>query len=218
MADSETRTGSRYADQSILEFTERLHAPNDPVLEQAFQAPEQNQMPAIQISATEGKTLTLLLRLVAARKVIEVGTLAGYSALRIAAALPWDGRLISLELLPKHAEVARRNIAAAGLADKVEVRVGDALELLEGLQVEAPVDAVFIDADKGRYPEYLEWAVRLLRPGGLLLADNVYLFGRLLEDSAEAAAMRRFHEQAARLFDSVCLPTPDGMLVGIRHS
>jgi len=216
MADPDSRKGSRYANQDILEFVERLHAPHDPALERAFRAPEEQGLPAIQISATEGKILTLLLRMIGARKVIEVGTLAGYSALRMAAALPADGRLISLELLPEHAAVARRN--AAGFAGRIEVRVGDALELLPELQSFAPADAMFIDADKGRYPEYLDWAIRLLRKGGLLLADNVYLFGRLLEDSPEAAAMRRFHEQAARHFDTVCLPTPDGMLVGIRST
>lgn len=217
MADFDSREGLRYADAAISDYLDQLHAPHDAALARAYGAPEQHDMPAIQISPSEGKTISLLLRLVGARTVIEVGTLAGYSALRMARELPEDGHLWSLELDPKHAAVAAANLEAAGLSGRVEILVGDALVNLAALAPETPVDAVFIDADKGRYPDYLEHAERLLRPGGLLLADNVYLFGRLLEESHEAAAMRRFHERVAERFDSVCLPTPDGLLVGLRH-
>jgi caffeoyl-CoA O-methyltransferase len=113
--------------------------------------------------------------------------------------------------------VARRSLADAGLGDRVEVLEGAALEVLERLAPQGPFDAVFIDADKGNYDRYGRWARHHLRPGGLLLGDNAYFFGRLLEDSAEAAAMRRFHEEAAQAFDTVCMPTPDGLLLGIKR-
>jgi len=150
--------------------------------------------------------------------VVEVGTLAGYSAIWIAKALPENGRLWTLEKDRRHAEVARESLRQAGVADRVEVLVGDAVDLLPGLATHGPFDAVFVDADKGRYDRYGRWAAKNLRPGGLLIGDNAYYFGKLLDESEEASAMRRFHEEAARHFDSVCLPTPDGLLVGMRRS
>ena len=174
-------------------------------------------MPAIQVGPDEGKTLMLLLQLAGARRVVEIGTLAAYSTLWMARALPEDGKLWTFEKEPKHAEVARANLEAAGLADRVEVRVGDAIQGLASIEAEGPFDAVFVDADKGRYDRYGAWAAAHLRPGGLLLGDNAYFFGRLAdEDDEAAAAMRRFHQQAARDFETVCLPTPDGLLLGRR--
>jgi caffeoyl-CoA O-methyltransferase len=156
--------------------------------------------------------------LAGARKVVEFGTLAGYSAIRMAQALPPDGHLWSLEFDPKHAAIARANLEAAGVADQVTVIVGPALDALPSLAQLGPFDAVFIDADKGNYDRYGAWARMALRTGGLLLGDNAYYFGNLLaEDDAEAAAMRRFHEQAKEAFDTVCLPTPDGLLLGIKR-
>jgi predicted O-methyltransferase YrrM len=149
--------------------------------------------------------------------VVEVGTLAGYSAIQLARALPAGGKLYSLELLPEHAAVARDNLAFAGLSERVEVRVGDARELLGALAREAPFDAVFLDADKGGYAEYGRWAASNLRPSGLLLVDNAYLFGRLLDDDDTARAVRAMHEQVARDFQSVCIPTPDGLIMGLKR-
>ena len=217
MADATSRKGQRYADPEILAYVERVHAAHDPALKRAFDAPDAANMPAIQVSSSEGKLLGLLLRMIGARRVVEVGTLAGYSAIRMARALPEDGKLYSLELEPHHAEVARANIAAAGLAQRVEVRVGPALELLPQLALLGPFDAVFLDADKQGYPEYARWAADNVRVGGLLLADNSYLFGRLLGEEPAAAAMRRFHEAVPDAFDSTCVPTPDGLVVGIRR-
>jgi caffeoyl-CoA O-methyltransferase len=217
MADATSRAGARYADAAILRFVEGVHAAHDAALERAFAAPEAHGMPAIQVAPSEGKLLGLIMQLAGASKVVEVGTLAGYSAIRIARALPRGGMLYSLEIDPMHAEVARANIEAAGLAERVEVRVGPGAELLPQLSPLAPFDAVFLDADKQGYPEYARWAAAHLRRGGVLLADNSYFFGRLLADDPSAAAMRRFHEQLPEHFDSVCIPTPDGLVLAIRR-
>ena len=217
MADADSRAGSRYATPEIMRWLDSLHAPHDAGLEQAFQAPAQHGMPAIQVGASEGKFLNLLLRMISAKQVVEFGTLAGYSAIRMAQALPEQGHLWTLEFDPKHAAIARANIDAAGQGDKVTVLVGPALDALPSLGQLGPFDAVFIDADKGNYDHYGAWAAMVLRPGGLLLGDNAYYFGDLLDEKKpEAAAMRRFHEQAAKAFDTVCIPTPDGLLLGIK--
>jgi caffeoyl-CoA O-methyltransferase len=123
----------------------------------------------------------------------------------------------TIELDPRHAEVARQVIATAGESHRVTVHVGPALEVLPTLEAQGPFCAVFIDADKERYDLYGRWAARHLRPGGLLLGDNAFLFGQLLEDTPRGAAMRRFHEEARAHFDTVCIPTPDGLLLGIKR-
>jgi caffeoyl-CoA O-methyltransferase len=216
MADQSSRSGTRYATPEILGFVEGLHAAHDGALQRAYDAPVQHGMPAIQLAVSEGKLLALLIRIAAARKVVEVGTLAGYSALRIARALPEGGTLWTLEIDPRHARVAEDNLAAGGVSDRVQVLVGPAQESLARLTRERPFDAVFLDADKAGYPEYARWAHANLRPGGLLIADNSYFFGQLMAETPEAARMREFHEFVARSFDSVCVPTPDGMVLGIR--
>jgi caffeoyl-CoA O-methyltransferase len=216
MADQDSRSGARYATPEILAFVERTHAAHDASLARAFAAPEQHGMPAIQVGISEGKLLTLLTRLAGARKVVEVGTLAGYSALRIARALPTDGKLWTLELEPKHARIAQDNLEAAGLWNRVKVLVGPALQSLKTLEPEAPFDAVFLDADKEGYLDYARWAHGNLRPGGLLLGDNAYFFGKLLADTPAASRMREFHQFVGEHFDSVCIPTPDGLVLGIK--
>ncbi|MCC6808849.1 MAG: O-methyltransferase [Deltaproteobacteria bacterium] len=215
MADDKSRSGVEfYADKKILDYLATLHAPHDQGLAAAFDAPG---VPRIMVGPSEGKLLTLLVRLANAKIVVEVGTLAGYSAIRMAAGLRPGGRVYSIEYEQKHADLARAAIERAGMSDRIEVIVGAALEVLPKLDALGPVDVVFIDADKGNYDRYGEWAERALRPGGLLLGDNAFYFGRLLEDSAEAKAMRRFHERATLAFDTVCVPTPDGLLVGIKR-
>ncbi|MEO6327031.1 MAG: O-methyltransferase [Thermoanaerobaculia bacterium] len=216
MADVDSRAGSGYATSEILSYVGDLHARHDAGLSAAFAAPQSEDMPAIQVGPSEGKALEIFLRLVGARRVVEVGTLAGYSAIRMARALAPGGHLFTIEFEPRHAEVARSRIEAAGFADRVTVLVGAGLDVLPTLVDQGPFDAVFIDADKTNYDGYGRWAAANVRPGGLLLGDNAFLFGRLLEQSPEAAAMRRFHEEAALHFDTVCLPTPDGLLLGVR--
>lgn len=217
MADPESRQGHGYATPAILGWLHRLHSPHDEALVRAFDAPGRHGLPAIQLGPPEARLVELLLALIRAERVVEIGTLAGYSAIRIARALPADGRLWTIEADPKHAAVARGNIAAAGVPDRVTVIDGAALDVLPSLEANAPFDAVFVDADKGNYDAYGRWAARNLRPGGLLLGDNAYLFGRLMDESDEAAAMRRFHEEAARAFETVCIPTPDGLLLGVKR-
>jgi len=217
MADADSRSGTTYSTPEVQAFVNDTHAPHDAVLQQAFDAPDEHGMPAIQIGPSEGKTLALLLSLVGAQRVVEVGTLAGYSGIWLARALPPGGRLWSIEFDAHHAEVARANFERAGVADRVEVIEGAGLDVLPQLEDQGPFDAVFVDADKGNYPQYGEWAARNLRTGGLLLGDNAYFFGELMADAETPAAMRRFHAEAAAAFDSVCLPTPDGLLVGVRR-
>ncbi|MGD8317411.1 MAG: O-methyltransferase [Myxococcales bacterium] len=217
MADEASRAGERYASEQILAYTARVHHAPDDALTRAFEAPARHGMPEIQLGPAEGRLLELLLRLANAKNVVELGTLAGYSAVWIDRALPPDGHLWTIESDPDHASVASEVLGEAGLLNRVTIVVGDAAQMLPTLEDEGPFCAVFIDADKGRYDLYGRWATDHLRPGGLLIGDNAYLFGRLLDDSDEARAMRRFHEEMAQNYDSVCIPTPDGLAVGIRR-
>lgn len=148
---------------------------SDPVLDAVLRSAEAAGLPSIQVSPLQGKLLHLLARACRARRILEVGTLGGYSTTWLARALPPDGRLLTLELEPKHAEVARANLVRAGVSDRVEIRLGPASESLAALLRDGvpPFDMVFIDADKGGYPDYVEASVRLSRPGTLLVADNV---------------------------------------------
>jgi len=183
-------------------YVENLFLPDDPALAAALAASAAAGLPEIAVSPAQGKLLTLLARAAAARRILEIGTLGGYSAICLARALPADGRLVTLELDPHHAGVARANIARAGLAERVEVRVGPAVESLAQLAAEgaAPFDLIFIDADKPSYIAYLEGSLRLARPGALIIADNVVRYGRVLDaasDDANAQGVRHFNERLA---------------------
>jgi caffeoyl-CoA O-methyltransferase len=182
-------------------YVEGLFAPLDPALENALRRSREAGLPEINVSATEGKLLRMLAEMVGARLILEIGTLGGYSTIHLARALPENGALISLELDERTAGVACGSIAEAGLESKVEVRVGDARESLAGIDEngEGPFDVVFIDADKGGYPEYLEWAIRLSRPGSLILGDNTIRGGDVLDPGDESSqAIREFNEKLAR--------------------
>ncbi len=217
MADPTSRTGVRYTSEEVLDYLNRVHAQHDEALQQAFDAPRREGMPAIQVGPSEGRLLGLLLKLADARKVIEVGTLAGYSAIWIGRALPDGGQLWSIEADPKHADVARTNVRRAGLENRVAIVEGKGLRVLHELESKGPFDAVFVDADKAGYAAYGRWAARNLRQGGLLLADNAFFFGRLLEDGEEAASVRLMHEEARESFETVCIGTGDGLLLGIKR-
>lgn len=171
----------------------------DPMLDAAQRAADIAGLPAISVSAAQGKFLHLLARIRGARRILEIGTLAGYSTIWLARALPPGGQLITLEYDPRHADVARANIARAGLADRVDVRVGRAIEALPGLVVDEPFDLIFIDADKPSTADYFRWAVKLSRPGTVIVVDNVVRDGRLVDadGDGDVQGMRRFLEAAA---------------------
>ncbi len=183
MADETLATLQQQAHtrQTIEQNITQLFAPEDEGLRHALTAAKAAGLPPIQISPIQGKLLQLLATLCNARKILEVGSLAGYSGIWLARALPASGRLLTLEIDAKHAEVVRNSFATAGVADRTEVRVGKALDLLPTLESEAPFDLVFIDADKPPYPQYLEWALRLTRPGSIIVADNTIRGNRLLD-------------------------------------
>jgi predicted O-methyltransferase YrrM len=161
--------------------------PSDHALKAALEASAAAGLPEIQVAPNQGKLLNMLARAVGARQVLEIGTLGGYSTIWLARALPKDGRLITLEADPKHAEVARSNIARAGLAGIVDVRLGLALETLPKIAGEGrgPFDLIFIDADKATIPEYFTWSLKLSRPGSLILVDNVVRGGAVIEPGSE---------------------------------
>lgn len=163
-------------------IAERL-LPEDAVLAAALAANAAAGLPSIDVSPAQGKLLNLLARMCGARRVLEIGTLGGYSTICLARGLPEDGKVVTLELEPRHAEVARRNIANAGLAGRVEVRVGPALENLKGIHAEgsAPFDLVFIDADKPNNPNYLDFAMKLSRPDSVIVCDNVIRDGAVID-------------------------------------
>jgi predicted O-methyltransferase YrrM len=187
---------------AVDDYVTGLLAPPDKELEAALRAGEAAGLPQIQVSPPQGKLLYLLAKTIGARSILEFGTLAGYSTIWLARALPPGGRLISLEADPRYAEVAAASIAAAGLGEVVEVRVGAALDQLPQLDAEmvAPFDLTFIDADKVNTPEYFSWALEHSRPGSLIVADNVIRDGRLVDlgdEEPAIAAQRRFHELLA---------------------
>jgi predicted O-methyltransferase YrrM len=169
-------------------FTAHL-SPDDEALAAAVRDSDAAGLPQVAVTAPQGKLLQLLAQIQGARTILEIGTLGGYSTIWLARALPDGGRLVSLEYSARHAEVAVRNIARAGLAGLVEVRVGPALESLPKLAEEqpAPFDLVFIDADKANNPHYLEWALKLTRPGSLIVVDNVVRGGRVADADSTAS-------------------------------
>ena len=195
--DDDTRTLLTRIDHYI----EGLFTPQGDALESADAEVQRAGLPEIRVSRNEGKLLQLLAELTGARRILEIGTLGGYSTIFLARGMPDDGRLISLEIDERHAAIARKNIERAGLGERVEIRVGDARELLAELveRDEGPFDLIFIDADKESYPEYLDWSLRLSREGSLILGDNAIRGGSVLDPGdATARATREFNERIAR--------------------
>jgi predicted O-methyltransferase YrrM len=179
----------------VDQYISDLLVPADAALEAALQASADAGMPAIAVSPNQGKLLMLMAQMLGARKILEIGTLGGYSTIWLARGLAAGGRLITLEADPKHADIARSNIARAGLGDTVEVRIGRALDTLPLLA--GPFDLIFIDADKVSYPEYLAWSVKLSRSGTVIVADNVVRKGAIIDaDSTDpnVRGVRRFNE------------------------
>jgi predicted O-methyltransferase YrrM len=188
--------------RAVDDYLNELFVGADPALEAALQASAEAGLPPINVAPTQGKLLYLLARAVGARAVLEIGTLGGYSTIWMAAALPEGGRLTTLEVNPAHAAVARDNIAQAGLADRVELRVGPALDTLPQLVAEGrgPFDLVFIDADKPGYTDYLDWSLQLSHTGTLIVADNVVRNGAVIDeahDDPNVQGVRRFNKRLA---------------------
>ena len=182
-------------------FADLLFSP-DAALDGALADSVAAALPPINVSAAQGRFLALLARMIHARRILEVGTLGGYSGIWLARTLPPSGRLVTLEIDPRHAEVARRNFARAGLSDRIDLRVGPAQETLPALEAEqvAPFDLTFVDADKPRYVEYLDWSIRLSRPGGVIVVDNIVRDGEVVNElstDAKVQGVRQFNAALA---------------------
>jgi predicted O-methyltransferase YrrM len=187
---------------SIDDYITQLFVQSDPIMQETLAASEAAGLPSISVAPNEGKLLMLLAQLCGARNILEIGTLGGYSTIWLARGMATGGSLITLEANPRHAEVARLNIARAGFADRVEVRIGPARDTLQQLATEgrSPFDLIFIDADKENYAEYLAWALKLARPGTLIIADNVIREGKVLDpadNDPRVQGARRFNQLLA---------------------
>jgi caffeoyl-CoA O-methyltransferase len=208
--------------QSKLEqYVTDLFAPEDDVLKWIRAEAERNELPTIHVQPADGRLLQILMLAIGARLVVEVGTLAGYSGVWIARALPPDGKLYTLEKSSKHAQIARASFERAGLGKKVEVRDGAALDWLQKLAAQGPFDFVFIDADKSGYAAYLDWAVENLRLGGIVTAHNAFRNGRVLApENDDDRAMQAFNKALASnpRLESTILAIGDGMAVGIKKA
>lgn len=211
--------------EAVDQYISQLLAPEDDALRAIDPSLSEAGMPPISVSANQGQLLQLLARLVNARRILEIGTLGGYSTIWLARALPSDGTLITLEVDAHHAGVARSNIDRAGLSAIVEVRIGKALDLLPQLAGEAPFDLIFIDADKPPYADYFDWAVKLSRVGTLIVADNVIREGKVLDpdsDDERVRGVQRFNallatrtDVTATILQTVGLKGYDGMALAV---
>ncbi|HEX9162760.1 MAG TPA: O-methyltransferase [Thermoanaerobaculia bacterium] len=211
---------------AVDDYIDRTLGVSDPILEAAVKASEDAGLPSIQVAPNQGKLLYLLAAIAHARNILEIGTLGGYSAIWLGRALPADGKLITLELSPNHAQVARANIDRAGLRDRVEVRVGPALDSLKDLASEhRTFDLIFIDADKTGYPDYLQWSLKVSHPGTVFVIDNVVRDGEIANaksSDASVQAVRRMNEMLGRdprlnatILQTVGVKGYDGLAVAI---
>ncbi len=205
--------------QQLKQYVRRLYATDDAALQGAQEAATDEGLPGISIGPEEGRFLQLVATAIGAQRALEVGTLAGYSGIWIVRGLGQEGRLVTLESEPRHAEVARASFARAGIGDRVDVKVGPALESLARLGDVEPFDLVFLDADKSEYPAYLDWALRLTRPGSAILAHNVYMGGRVADPHSDGAveAVREFNRRLSEepTLESTLIPLRDGMSLSI---
>jgi predicted O-methyltransferase YrrM len=213
--------------ESVDEYISNLFGYEDDVLKATIKSMEAADIPAISVSANQGKFLQLLARLNNAKKILEIGTLGGYSTIWLGRALPKTGLLLSLELEQAHADVARQNISKAGLDSVVDIRVGKALDLLPLIEAEeiGPFDMIFIDADKPPYAEYFEWALKLSRPGTLIIADNVIREGKVMDDDCtdeRVIGVHRFNKAlaankqvSATIIQTVGAKEHDGMAIAV---
>ncbi|HXY01273.1 MAG TPA: O-methyltransferase [Candidatus Limnocylindrales bacterium] len=187
---------------AVDQYIKALLLTSDPVLDAALKASVEAGLPTIQVSPPQGKLLHVLARLCGARRILEIGTLGGYSTIWLVRALPPGGQVVTLEADPKHAEVARANFARAGLSGLIELRLGPALDSLPQIAKEdlGPFDLIFIDADKSAMAEYFDWALKLSRPGSVIISDNVIRHGGVIDaasDDPDIQGVRRFNERVA---------------------
>ncbi len=218
-------------DQQLFEsvdlYISRLFHDEDECLKATEQTIVESGIPHISVSSNQGKFLHILAKLSNAKKILEMGTLGGYSTIWMAKALPENGKLVTLEVDKKHAEVAQQNLNRCGLAEKIEIRLGKAIDILPQLKTESagPFDMIFIDADKPPYTEYFKWALQLSRPGTLIIADNVIREGKILLDESPdemVAGVKRFNQflsqctdVTATIFQTVGAKEHDGMAIAI---
>ncbi len=211
----------------VDEYISNLLAPVDDELGHAERATHAAGMPMINISPVQGKFLQVLAKMCNAKKILELGTLGGYSTIWLARAIPDDGEVITIEADPGYAEVARKNFEFAELHNKIDIRVGKALDVLPEIEKErlAPFDLIFIDADKPPYPEYFQWAIKLARPGSIIIADNVIREGAVLDENStdeKVQGVRRLNQWlsgnkavTATILQNVGIKEYDGMVVAV---
>jgi caffeoyl-CoA O-methyltransferase len=213
------------SNEKIASYVKETFQPEDPTLQQIRESMERNNLPMIQVGDMDGLHLEVLTRAFNATRVVEIGTLGGYSGTCIARALPENGKLYTLEVDSKHARIAQESFRLANLGHKIEILTGPALDNLPKLAPRGPFDLVFIDADKVNYPAYIAWAAENLRVGGALLGDNTFAWGMIAdtkiddpEDREAVAALRNFNWIAARggRFRATILPTGEGLTLGVK--
>ena len=175
--------------------------PSDAALDAALADSVAADLPPINVAAAQGRFLAIVARMIRAHRILEIGTLGGYSGIWLARALPPGGRLVTLEIDSRHADVARRNFERAGLSDRIDLRVGAAQDTLPAMVSDgtAPFDFVFVDADKPRYVEYLDWSIRLCRPGGVIIVDNIVRDGEVVNEHSTDAKVQGVREFNAAL-------------------
>lgn len=215
------------ADPMIGDYVRSLLQVEDDILTSVRRESLAAGLPEIQLSELDGRHLEILARMIGARKTVEIGTLGGYSGLFLLRGMGPEGHLFTFEISASNAQVAHRNFKLAGVDHQVSQYVGPALENLNQITSEGPFDLVFIDADKGGYPQYLEWAERNLRPGGLVIGDNTFAFGRITENlkaeeesAPSVLALRKFNSHLAQSphFCTTIFPTGEGLTVGVKIS
>jgi caffeoyl-CoA O-methyltransferase len=210
-------------DSRLAAYVTKTYVPEDDVLREIRERCAREGLPDIQIGALDARHLEVLAAVAGARKAVEIGTLGGYSGVSLLRGMGIGGVLDTIEIEPRHAEVARESFRRAGYTTQARIHLGPAMTILQKLSPQGPFDLVFIDADKESYPDYLNWAAEHLKPGGLVLADNAFLFGELADKPTGArattiAAMQAFHQILANSgrFRATVLPTGEGLAIGVR--
>jgi caffeoyl-CoA O-methyltransferase len=210
-------------DPDLSAYVARVYMPEDEVLREIRERSTRAGLPDIQLAALDARHLEILARACRARRAVEIGTLGGYSGVAILRGMEPDGVLDTVEIEPKHAKIARASFRKSGFGARAHVHVGRAQRILPRLARRGPFDLCFIDADKEGYPAYLDWAAHNLRPAGLVVLDNAFLFGRLAKKprgkaAVEIAAMQKTHDMLANdgRFRATVFPTGEGMAVGVK--